>query len=66
LDLRERRETGKMCHNGESHNFIKSRDISVCIALGYGLDEFDSRRVLRIFLFTTASITALGPTQPPI
>jgi hypothetical protein len=28
---------------------------------------FDSRRVLRIFLFTTAvSRTALGPTQPPI
>jgi hypothetical protein len=26
----------------------------------------DSRRRLRIFLFTTASITALGPTQPPI
>jgi hypothetical protein len=27
---------------------------------------FDSRRWLRIFLFTTASITALGQTQPPI
>jgi hypothetical protein len=27
---------------------------------------FDSRRGLRIFLFTTASSTALGPTQPPI
>jgi hypothetical protein len=28
--------------------------------------EFDSRRGLEIFLFTTASRTALGPTQPPI
>jgi hypothetical protein len=30
---------------------------TVGIALGYGL---------RIFLFTTASRKALGPTQPPI
>jgi hypothetical protein len=39
--------------------------------LGYGLDDrgvlgFDSRRGLGIFLFTTSSRTALGPTQPPI
>jgi hypothetical protein len=27
---------------------------------------FDSRRGLGIFLFTTASTTSLGPTQPPI
>jgi hypothetical protein len=27
---------------------------------------FDSRRGLGIFLFTTASRTALGPTQPPV
>jgi hypothetical protein len=27
---------------------------------------FDFRRGLGIFLFTTASRTALGPTQPPI
>jgi hypothetical protein len=27
---------------------------------------FDSRRGLGIFLFTTASGTALGPTRPPI
>jgi hypothetical protein len=34
----------------------------------YILDErgFDSRQGLGIFLFTTASKTALGPTQPPI
>jgi hypothetical protein len=49
---------------------IKSRDSSVGIALGYGLDDrgsrFDSKRGLGIFLFTTASRMALGPTQPPI
>jgi hypothetical protein len=28
--------------------------------------EFDSRRGLGIFLFTTVFRTALGPTQPPI
>jgi hypothetical protein len=35
----------------------------------FGLDEvqgFDSRRGLGIFLFNTASRTALGLTQPPI
>jgi hypothetical protein len=31
-----------------------------------GVLEFDSRRGLEFFLFTTASRTALGPTQPPI
>jgi hypothetical protein len=31
-----------------------------------GAIGFDSRRGLGIFLFTTASRTALGPTQPPI
>jgi hypothetical protein len=38
------------------------------IALDYGLDDqgFESRRELGIFLFTTASRPALGPTQPPI
>jgi hypothetical protein len=38
------------------------------IALGYGLDDrgIESRQGLGIFLFTTASRTALGPTQPPI
>jgi hypothetical protein len=48
-----------------------SRDSSVGIALGYGLDDWGSRvhsggGGLGIFLFTTASRTALGPTQPPI
>jgi hypothetical protein len=37
------------------------------MALGYGLDDWGSRvRGLGIFLFTTASRTAVGPTQPPI
>jgi hypothetical protein len=31
-----------------------------------GVLGFDFRRGLGIFLFTTASRTALGPTQPPI
>jgi hypothetical protein len=31
-----------------------------------GVLGFDSQRVLGNFLFTTASRTALGPTQPPI
>jgi hypothetical protein len=47
-----------------------SRDSSVGIALGYGLDDRGSRVRLpggmEIFLFTTASRTALGPTQSPI
>jgi hypothetical protein len=38
------------------------------IALGYGLNYpgFESRQGLGIFPFTTASRSALGPTQPPI
>jgi hypothetical protein len=43
---------------------------SVGIALGYGLDDRGSRvrfpAELGIFLFTTASRTALGTSQPPI
>jgi hypothetical protein len=36
--------------------------------LGYGLDDrgFESVEKLGIFLFTTASIPILGPTQPPV
>jgi hypothetical protein len=45
-----------------------SRHSSVGIVLGYRLDDqwFESRWGLGIFLFITASRTALGPTQPPI
>jgi hypothetical protein len=50
--------------------FLKRRDSSVGIALGYGLDDRGSSvrfpAGLGIFLFTTASRTVLGPTQPPI
>jgi hypothetical protein len=53
----------------ETH-LVKSRDSSVGIALGYGLDDRGSRvrfpGVLGIFLLTTVSRTALGPTQSPI
>jgi len=36
--------------------------------MGYGLDDrgFESLQGLGIFLFTTASRPALGPTQPPM
>jgi hypothetical protein len=51
-------------------NYVMSRDSSVGIALGYGLGNRGSRlrfpAGLGIFLFITASIMALGPTQPPI
>jgi hypothetical protein len=47
-----------------------SRDSSVVIALGYVLDDRGSRvrfpAGAGIFLFTTASRTALEPNQPPI
>jgi hypothetical protein len=38
------------------------------MALSYGIDDpgFESRHGLGIFLFTTASRSALEPTQPPI
>jgi hypothetical protein len=38
------------------------------LALGYVLDDqgFEPWQVLGIFLFTTSSRPALGPTQPPI
>jgi hypothetical protein len=47
---------------------MRSWDSSVVIALGYRLDDrgFDSLQRLRIFLFTTTSRPALGPTQSPI
>jgi hypothetical protein len=58
---------------GRNYNtyFLKCRrepgDLSG-LALGYGLDDrgFESRQGMGIFLFTTASRLALGPTQPPI
>jgi hypothetical protein len=52
-----------------SNNFFPKRkeQIAVCIYnWTIGVLGFDSRRGLGIFLFTTASRPALGPTQPPI
>jgi hypothetical protein len=43
-----------------------SLGIELATSWTIGVLEFDSRRELGIFLFTTASKTALGPTQPPI
>jgi hypothetical protein len=42
--------------------------IAQCWATGWTIEilGFDSQWGLGIFLFTTASRTALGPTQPPI
>jgi hypothetical protein len=62
-----RKEVKKTKNNLPNHP-IKSRDASVGIALGYGLDDrgFESRQGLGIFLFATASRPALGPTQLPI
>jgi hypothetical protein len=52
------------------HRITETRDSSVDIALGYGLDDQGSRvrfrRELGILLFTTASRTALGSTKPLI
>jgi hypothetical protein len=51
---------------GETFKICKSRDSSVGIALGCGLDDRGSGvrfpTGVGIFLFTTASRTALGPT----
>jgi hypothetical protein len=53
-----------------SVHVVVSRDSSVGIALDYGLDDRGSRVRFSVgagnFSFTTASRTALGPTQPPI
>jgi hypothetical protein len=48
----------------------RKQDLSISQMLGYGLDDRGSRvrfpAGLGIFLFTTASGTARGPTQPSI
>jgi hypothetical protein len=54
----------------QNNSLTIDHDSSVGIALGYGLNDRGSRvrfpAGLGIFLFTTVSITALRPTQPPI
>jgi hypothetical protein len=49
------------------HYDIRSRDSSVGIVTDYGLDGsgFETQHY-KIFLFSTASRPALGPTQPPV
>jgi hypothetical protein len=45
---------------------MKSRDNSLGIALGYGLDDRGSRVRFLAGAGNFSSRTALGPTQPPI
>jgi hypothetical protein len=46
---------------------VRSKNVSVCIATGYGLDRpgFGSRPEQQTFLYSTASKPDLSPTQPP-
>jgi hypothetical protein len=47
--------------------YIMSRDSSVIIASGYGIDCRGSVPLRgKVFIFSTASRPVLGPTQPPI
>jgi hypothetical protein len=54
-------------HHGVSNRAVIAQSV-LRWAMGWtiGVLGFYSRRGLGIFLFTTASRTALGPTQPPI
>jgi hypothetical protein len=40
--------------------------VPVCIATCYGMEDRSSSDRVKIFLFSTSSRSALGPTQPPI
>jgi hypothetical protein len=55
-------------HTRNIWNVVENEIVSdqFCSEWTIGVLGFDSRRGLGIFLFTTASRTALGPTQPPI
>jgi hypothetical protein len=46
-------------------SFMKISSLMLIMFTYDGVLGFDSRRELGILLFTTASRTALGPTQPP-
>jgi hypothetical protein len=51
----------------ELHIYFLCHDSSVCRAMSYGLDDWDSIPSRdKIFLFSIASRPALEPTQPPI
>jgi hypothetical protein len=60
--------TMRVNHNHNSSKFVHNQEIRYSSALSYGLDDrgFEYRKELGIFLFTTVSTLALGPTQPPI
>jgi hypothetical protein len=62
MEMSDQLHTPGALHSGKEAPFS--------IALSYVLDDgvlwFGFRRGLGIFLFTTASRTTLGPTQPPI
>jgi hypothetical protein len=50
-------------------HLLTEKTIKYChLLLGYRLDDqgFESQQGLGIFLFTTMSRPAVGPTQPPI
>jgi hypothetical protein len=60
--------TQRNCINPSPYcTWIRRRNnVSTINKMWAGVRGFDSRQGLRIFLFTTASRTALAPTQPPI
>jgi hypothetical protein len=71
------RQFSRMLYFGTHHRAANSHEICTMSKYTFhistwatdwtiGVLGFDSRRRLGIFLFTTASRTALGPTQPPI
>jgi hypothetical protein len=65
---RQRRRTNyALCIRAFKHKY-RFRNFPNGVSPGWtiGVLGFDSRRGLGMFLFTTASRTALGPTQPPI
>jgi hypothetical protein len=55
---------------GKIMKLLISRDSSVGMVLGYGMDDRDSRVIFPVglgnFLLTTVFRTTLRPTQPPI
>jgi hypothetical protein len=61
-------QNSKLIHNYETTHthIITSIYVQWATSWTIGVLGFDSRRGLGIFLFTTASRTALGPTRPPI
>jgi hypothetical protein len=61
-------ESSTICSSRFKRPVRKLLDTPFPRALGYGLDDrwFESRQTLGIFLFTTVSRPALGPTEPPM